>query len=398
MEKKSICLVTGTRAEWGLLRRVAQGIEASGLLSLQLAVTGAHLCAAFGNTVAEIEQSGVPIAARIPILDKFGTATRQDTAHTVAYAIDVFTDYFAAHRPDAVLVLGDRYEIFAAGAAACLAGIPLAHISGGDVTLGAADEWFRHCLTKMSGLHFPSCAEYARRVVRMGEDPATVENVGGLGDENLRKLPLLGREELAESLGFALDRPYALVTYHPETAPGAAPAAQFEELVRALGAFPDLAVLFTKANADAGGTAINGRIDRLCADAPGRYIAFASMGALRYLSAMKYCAAVIGNSSSGVVETPTLGVPAVNIGSRQRGRILCANVVCCEGDEASIRAAVGRALSPDFRRQAAAAVSPYDGGDTAARIVAGLERWTHSPDFGRPKNFYDGPAQEGGAR
>lgn len=395
-EKVDICLVTSTRAEWGLLQRVARAIHESAVLALQLVVTGAHLSPALGATAAEVAQSGLPIAARLPILPDGGGDTRADTARTVARTIDVFTDYFEAHRPGAVLVLGDRYEIFAVGAAACLAGIPLAHISGGDVTLGAADEWFRHCLTKMASLHFPSCEAYARRLVRMGEAPDTVENVGGLGDENLRKLPLLGLAELAESLGLPrmASGPYALVTYHPETAPGApAPAAAFEELVQALEAFPELFVIYTKANADAGGAAINRRIDALCAAAPGRCAAFASMGALRYLSAMKYCAAVIGNSSSGVVETPTLGVPAVNIGSRQAGRILCGNVLCCAPDAASIRAAVETALSPAFRRQAGRAVSPYNGGDTAARITARLETWVRSPQFGRPKGFYDAPAR-----
>lgn len=394
-EKAKICLITSTRAEWGLLARVARGIYESAALALQLAVTGAHLSPAFGYTVAEVEASGLPIAARLPILPAAGVAgARQDTAHTVARTIDVFTDYFAAHRPDAVLVLGDRYEIFAAGAAACLAGIPLAHISGGDVTLGAADEWFRHCLTKMASLHFPSCETYARRLVRMGEAPDTVENVGGLGDENLRKLSLLTKEQLAASLGLPqiLTMPYALVTYHPETAPGAPPpAAAFGALTAALAAFPRLFVIYTKANADAGGAAVNEQIDALCA-APGgaeRCAAFASMGALRYLSAMKYCAAVIGNSSSGVVETPTLGVPAVNIGSRQAGRILCDNVLCCTGGEEDIRAAVEQALTPEFRARAARAVSPYNGGDTAARIVARLEAWVQSLAFGRPKGFYD---------
>ena len=200
MTKKSLCVVTGTRAEYGLLRPVLQKLLQSAVIEPRLVVTGAHLAPEFGYTVSEIEADGMPIAARIPIL-KFGTGSPLATARTVSYTMERFTDYFGQNRPDAVLVLGDRYEIFAAGAAAALLEIPLAHISGGDVTAGAADDWFRQCLTKMASLHFPSCEVYARRLIRMGEDPAAVENVGGLGDENLRSLPLLSRAALAESIG-----------------------------------------------------------------------------------------------------------------------------------------------------------------------------------------------------
>ena len=383
MTKKSLCVVTGTRAEYGLLRPVLQKLLQSAVIEPRLVVTGAHLAPEFGNTVSEIEADGMPIAARIPIL-KFGTGSPLATARTVSYTMERFTDYFSQNRPDAVLVLGDRYEIFAAGAAAALLEIPLAHISGGDVTAGAADDWFRHCLTKMASLHFPSCEVYARRLIRMGEDPAAVENVGGLGDENLRSLPLLSRAALAESIGFGLERPYALVTYHPETAGGASPAAQFDALCAALERC-GLAAVFTKANADAGGADINARIDAVCAARPGQYVAFTSMGVLRYLSAMKYCAVVAGNSSSGVVETPSLGVPCVNVGDRQKGRLLSANIICCAADEASVYAALQKALSPAFAAQARQAKSPYNGGDTSGRIVRRLEAFVQSPSLGKPK-------------
>ncbi len=389
MKQHTICIVTGTRAEWGLLRGVWKAMEQCPGLRPVVAVTGAHLAEEFGCTVREIEADGAPIDVRIPIL-RYGTASREAVAKTTGDAIGLFTDYFAKAGPDAVLVLGDRYEIFAAGAAAAMLCIPLIHISGGDVTRGAVDDWFRHCLTKMASLHFPSCEEYARRVIRMGEDPARVENVGGLGDENLRKMELMSREALSASIGFDLTAPYVLVTYHPETASGASPAEQFDALLRALEPLA-VHVIFTKANADAGGTAINRRIDAVCAADPGRCIAFTSMGVLRYLSAMKGCEAVVGNSSSGVVETPTLGVPAVNIGQRQAGRILCGNVICCEADEAAIRRALETALTPEFKAQAAQTVSPYNGGDTARRIAQGVERFLNDPAHKAPKGFYDGP-------
>lgn len=391
MKAYTLAVITGTRAEYGLLRGVLNCLDQSETIEPILIVTGAHLAPEFGNTVAEIEANGRAIAARIPIL-RFGTGTPYATAKTAAFTLDSFTDYFYARRPDAVLVLGDRYEIFAAGAAAAMLEIPLIHISGGDVTHGAADDWFRHCLTKMASLHFPSCEQYASRLVCMGEQPEAVHNVGGLGDENLRKLPLLDRETLAESIEFDVNMPYFLVTYHPETAGGAAPAEQFEALLRALARF-DIGCIFTKANADAGGDRINALIDAVCVERS-RCISFASMGALRYLSAMQYCAAVVGNSSSGVVETPSLGVPAVNIGTRQSGRIVCDNVICCAGDENSIAAALEKAISPEFAQIAHTAKSPYSGGDTAKRIVSEIERFLQSPACGKPKIFYDAPACE----
>ena len=392
MPQKSICVVTGTRAEYGLLRPVLQRLQKSETLALRLVVTGAHLAPEFGNTVSEIEADAFCIAARIPIL-KYGTGTPLATAKTTSDALQQFVDYFSVTAPDAVMVLGDRYEIFAVGTAAALLEIPLIHISGGDVTQGAADDYFRHCLTKMASLHFPSCAAYAQRLVRMGEAPDTVHNVGGLGDENLRNLPLLSKEALAQSLDFDLTQPYALVTFHPETVGGASPTAQFEALLSALAQF-DLHCIFTKANADAGGQAINACIDAVCAQHPDKYIAFTSMGVLRYLSAMKYCAAVIGNSSSGVVETPTLGVPALNIGQRQQGRIVCDNVLCCNATQSEITAALTTALSPAFAQKARSTISPYSAGDTSAKIVRITEEFMQSPTLGQPKKFYDPKGDE----
>lgn len=388
MEKKSVAIVTGTRAEYGLLRPVAEKMLASQRLAPLLVVTGAHLAPEYGGTVAEIEAGGVPIAARIPIL-KFGRGPLA-TADTVAYAIGRFSRWFAENRPACCLVLGDRYEIFAAAQAAAFAGVPVAHISGGDVTQGAADDWYRHCITKIAHLHFPSCGEYAARVVRMGEAPATVFNVGGLGDENIRTLPKLSRAELAESLGFDLSGPFGLVTFHPETAGGASPTAQIQELLAALEALPQMKWLITKANADAGGAAINEQIDAWAAARPGWAIAFASLGVKRYLSAMQYAAVVAGNSSSGVVETPTFGVPAVNIGRRQAGRILCGNVLCCPAERGAILAALQTALSPEFAQKARAVVSPYNGGATSEKILRILEEKLFEPGFGAPKVFYDG--------
>lgn len=389
MPNPTITVVTATRAEYGLLRPVIQKLAASRALTLQLVVTGAHLCPRLGATVAEIEADGLPIAARLPI---FSDDAGEPAARTIARTLTVFDDHFAARRPDAVLLLGDRFEIFAVAAAAAARHIPIAHISGGDVTLGAADEYYRHCITKMAAVHFPSCADSARRLVRMGEDPARVFCVGGLGDENIRTLPKMTRQELCGSTGFDLMQPFALVTFHPETGAGAPdPAVQSAALCRAMDAVENVFWLITGSNADAGGQVCTAAMQAFAAAHPGRAGFVQSLGLRRYLSAMQYAALVAGNSSSGVVETPTFGVPAVNIGSRQAGRILCANVLSCPGGAAAIEAALRTALTPAFAAKAKTARSPYFGGDTSGKIVRVLERLAGSSLLAAPKPFYDGP-------
>ncbi len=386
---KNITIITSTRAEYGLLRPVIQKVAAAQDLQLQLIVTGAHLCARFGNTVQEIEADGLPIAARLPIFEEENP--NEPVALTIARTITVFDGYFATHRPDAVLLLGDRFEIFAVATAAAARHIPIAHISGGDVTLGAADEYYRHCITKMAALHFPSCAESAARLVRMGEAPETVFCVGGLGDENIRTLPKMTRQELCASTGFDLMQPFAIVTYHPETSAAAGdPAAQADALCAAMEAVPGVFWLITGSNADAGGAVCTAKMQAFAAAHPQRAGFINSLGLKRYLSAMQCAALVVGNSSSGVVETPTFGVPTVNIGSRQAGRIICQNVLCCAAAAPAIEAALRRALTPEFSAVAHTAQSPYNGGDTSGKICRVLAQF----DFAKPKTFYDGPVPE----
>lgn len=387
MQKKTVAVITGTRAEYGLLRGVMEKIRQSEFLSLKLLVTGAHLSEKYGSTVNEIVNDGFEISEKFDIL-KFEN-NRLGTIQSCALCMNLFGEWFVKNKPDACLVLGDRYEIFSAGAAAVMAGVPLIHISGGDVTLGAADEWYRHSLTKMASLHFPSCEEYAARIIRMGEEPQRVYNVGGLGDENIRKLKLLSKDEISEFIGFNADEKYCLVTYHPETAANSSPKKSFENLLSALKNFPNVRFIFTKANADAGGDEINKLIDE-CTAKNKNCTAYTSMGVLRYLSAMKYCRAVIGNSSSGVVETPTFGKPCVNIGDRQKGRIICQNVICCETDEKSIAEATKKALSDDFYKRAETTQSPYNGGDTSEKIVRIIAEFLNSDLPHTVKTFYDG--------
>ena len=382
---RSICVVTATRAEYGLLRPVVQKLAASADLQLQLVVTGAHLCPRLGLTVTEIEKDGFAIDARLPI---FTDDAAEPVAQTIARTLTVFDEYFAQNRPDCLLVLGDRFEIFAVATAAAARHIPIAHISGGDVTLGAADEYYRHCISKMAAVHFASCADSAARLVRLGEAPDRVFCVGGLGDENIRTLPKLSREALCASTGFALMQPFALVTYHPETSADAgSPAAQSQALCRAMEAVPGIFWLMTGSNADAGGQICSDTLRAFAAAHPDRAAFVQNLGLQRYLSAMQYASLVAGNSSSGVVETPTFRVPTVNIGKRQAGRIICANVLGCAPDADAIAAAMRKALSPEFAAVAATAKSPYNGGDTSAKICAVLQKF----DFSAPKSFYDGP-------
>ena len=382
---RSICVVTATRAEYGLLRPVVQKLAASADLQLRLVVTGAHLCPRLGLTVTEIEKDGFAIDARLPI---FTDDAAEPVAQTIARTLTVFDGYFAQNAPDCLLVLGDRFEIFAVATAAAARHIPIAHISGGDVTLGAADEYYRHCISKMAAVHFASCADSAARLVRLGEAPDRVFCVGGLGDENIRTLPKLSREALCESTGFALMQPFALVTYHPETSADAgSPAAQSQALCRAMEAVPGIFWLMTGSNADAGGQVCSDTLRAFAAAHPDRAGFVQNLGLQRYLSAMQYASLVAGNSSSGVVETPTFQVPTVNIGKRQAGRIICANVLGCTPDADAIAETMRKALSPEFAAIAATAKSPYNGGDTSAKICAVLRNF----DFSAPKSFYDGP-------
>lgn len=394
--KQKIAVLTGTRAEYGLLRPVLQKLAADDRVQLLLLVSGAHLHPAYGQTVREIEADGIPIAARIDILRFEDDPLR--LVKTVAYAVQAYGAYLAAAQPDALLVLGDRYEAFAAAQAAALQHIPLAHISGGDVTYGADDDWYRHCISKMAALHFPSCREAADRLIRMGEDPARVFCVGGLGDENIRAVPRMALPALCEDLGFDLTKPYALVTFHPETAPGSpSAAAQADALLAAMTAAhtaTGLRYLITKSNADTGGSLINSRMDAFAAAHSDWAAVFASLGLVRYLSAMAGAAVVLGNSSSGVVETPSFGVPTVNIGRRQQGRPICGNVICCPARQDAILTALQTALTPDFRAKAAAAVSPYHGADTSGEICRILVRQLQDGLLRRPKVFYDGPCGE----
>lgn len=301
-----------------------------------------------------------------------------------------FADAYSRLQPDIVAVMGDRFEIFAAVQAAFFAGISVAHISGGEVTEGALDDSVRHCITKMSRYHFVAAKPYLKRVLQLGEQPDSVFNVGDPGLDSIKRLPLLSREDLDAKCGLPPDKPFLLVTYHPETTGATDPERGMRALLAALDKFPAFSVLVTKSNADAGGRVINAMIDTYAASHPGRVVAATSLGHVNYLSALKHCAAVVGNSSSGIVEAPALRAPTVNIGSRQQGRLRASSVIDCRTNGAAIAAALRRAVSPKFRQIAGRTKSKYGDCDASTLIVKKLGE----VDVTRrhPKRFYDLPA------
>ena len=387
-----VAVATGTRAEYGLLRPVLEKLQKDKETNLCLLVTGSHLSEAFGRTVTEIEADGIPIAARLDILSAAAPGGRAGTAHRTALALEGFLDLLGQKNPQVLLLLGDRYEILAAALAAGLLNIPVAHISGGEVTFGADDDWYRHCVSKIAKLHFPSCEAYRQRLLRMGEMPEMVYNVGGLGDENIREMSLPTRAELAQNLGIPESGPLALVTFHPETATGQSVQQQAEALFYAILNNPGPFYIFTAANADAGGAELNERFAAFC-DAQPNCMLVPSLGVRRYLGVMKEAALVLGNSSSGVVETPSFGAPTVNIGLRQQGRLICDNVLCCGTGAGEIDAAIKEALSPVFQQKAKAAQSPYSGGNTSGKIVKILKERLADGSLLGPKTFYDGGSE-----
>lgn len=363
---RKICVVTGTRAEYGLLRWVMEGIRARPELELQVAVTGMHLSSEFGLTYREIERDGFHIDRRVEML--LGSDTPAGVAKSMALGLAGFADALEQLRPDVMVVLGDRFEIFAAVAAAMVARIPVAHLHGGETTEGVIDEPIRHSITKMSQLHFVAAEEYRRRVIQLGEQPDRVFLVGGLGVDSLMKLQLLDRPALEESLGFELGARSLLVTFHPSTLEDSTAEQQMAELLAALGTLRDTRLIFTMPNADTGGRVLLEQVRAFVAEHD-EARAFTSLGQLRYLSCMRHVDGVVGNSSSGIIEAPSLHRGTVNIGDRQRGRLKADSVIDCEADREAIGAALARLYSPAFQASLATVRNPYGEGGASERVV-----------------------------
>ena len=386
-EPRKICVVTGTRAEYGLLFWLMREIERDPRLNLQLVVTGTHLDSRFGKTVDAIERDGFTVDVRIPL--DLADDTPAGITNATAAALAGMGKALAELTPDIMVLLGDRYEILAAAAAAALHRVPIAHIHGGEVTEGAIDDAMRHAVTKLSSLHFPAADAYRDRIIQMGEAPQTVQTVGAPGLDHLEHTTLLSAEETARELGIDDDTPYFLITMHPATLGEGSPEAEVDALLTALDQFENHVAVFTGVNADAGRDAIAARIEKYVAQTPGRARLFTSLGQRRYLSAMKYCAAVVGNSSSGIIEAPSLKTPTVNIGERQRGRVKAKSIIDCTNDTESIERSIKKAMQISNKPEKFLFANPYEKHGTSDVILKLLSSFCIDRNI--KKAFYDIP-------
>ena len=381
---RKICVVTGTRAEFGLMRWLMQEIQQTPGLELQVLATGMHLSPEFGLTYQEIEQAGFAIDARVEMLLSADTATA--VTKSMGLGMIGYADAYARLSPDLIVVLGDRFEIFAATAAALIAGIPVAHLHGGETTEGAFDEAIRHSITKMSHLHFVAAEDYRKRVIQLGEQPERVFLVGGLGIDAINRITLLDREALEASIDFKLGLRNLLITFHPVTLEGQSSGQQMAELLAALGELDDTYLIFTMPNADTGGRELAAMVDAFVATHPNARV-YSSLGQLRYLSCMKLVDGVVGNSSSGLAEAPSIGIGTVNIGDRQKGRLAADSVINCPPERQAIHAALQHLYAPEFRQSLPTMVNPYGNGGASEKIVQILK--DYPLDGILKKSFYN---------
>lgn len=383
--KRTICVVTGTRAEYGLLSRLMKEIQQDGDLVLQIIATGMHLSPEFGLTYKLIEQDGFCIDAKVEML--LSSDTPVGIAKSIGLGVIGFADALDRLKPDIMVVLGDRFEILAAVQAALVARIPVAHIHGGEVTEGAIDEAIRHAITKMTHLHFAAAEEYAQRIIQLGEQPCRVFTVGAPGLDAIAHTVPIDRTALETSLGFAWRNPLLLVTYHPVTLAHEDVPQAVRALCSAIEECGDISVIFTKANADTDGRIINAMIDNFVALHPERMVAFTTMGHTRYISAMRYADVVVGNSSSGIIEAPFVKTATVNIGKRQHGRLRATSIIDCGETKEEITAALQQALSPEFRATVERTKSLYGTGE-ASHAMKNILKKTDIRNL-VVKQFYD---------
>lgn len=382
---RKICVITGSRAEYGLLYWLLKGLKESEDVILQLCVTGMHLSPEFGLTYKIIEKDGFKIDEKVEML--LSSDSHVGIASSMGLGLIGFAYVYERLKPDIIVILGDRFEMLAAASAALISKIPIAHCHGGETSEGVIDEAIRHSITKMSHLHFTSTDAYRYRVIQLGEDPTKVFNVGALGIENINKLQVLKRPEFEESIGFSLKSNNFLVTFHPVTLEQSTSAEQFQTLLDILDQQQNTGLIFTKPNADTDGRIISQLIDNYVANNKEKAVAFTSLGQLRYLSALKYVDLVIGNSSSGIIEVPSFGIPTINIGERQKGRIRSNSVIDCGNSDEEIRQAINKALSAEFKESIKGCINPYGINNSSNKIIEILR--TISIDGILKKSFYD---------
>lgn len=384
---KRIGIMTGTRAEYGLLKPLMQEINKDNDLELYLIVSGMHLSPEFGMTYQEIEEDGFEINAKVEML--LSSDSPAGISKSIGLGVIGFADEFQRADLDMLILLGDRYEALSAAICAMVMRIPIAHLHGGELTEGAIDEGIRHSITKMSYLHFTSTEQYRNRVIQLGENPERVFYVGTLGVENIKKINLMTKEELERSIHFEIDENTVIVTYHPVTLENNTVEEQFLNLLEVLDRNPKIRMIFTKANADTNGRIVNELIDKYAAQNSERACAFMSLGQKRYLSALKYCRIVIGNSSSGIIEAPSFGKPIINIGDRQKGRICADSVINCGYTQQEIQQAMETALTEEFENKARNCRNPYEKENTAANIISVIKDYLLNDKIKLKKGFYD---------
>jgi len=382
---RKICVITTNRAEYGLLYWLMQGIKSDPFFELQVVVTGAHLSPEFGSTIDRIREDGFKVDRSFD-LELFGDKVL-DITHSLALALDGFGASFQTLKPDLIVILGDRFEILGAATAALIANIPVAHLHGGELSEGAIDDAIRHSVTKLSHLHFAAAEPYRNRIIQLGEQPERVFMVGGLGIDNINKINLLTQSELEKAIGLPFNKHNLLITYHPETLDSGKAGDQIGHLLAALDKQADTNLIFTMPNADTGHRIIVDKIQSFVQARETRTILIPSMGQLNYLSTMKLVDAVVGNSSSGIIEAPSLGIGTINIGKRQDGRIRAASVIDCDTSEEDITKAFAELYSRAFQKQLKNVVNPYGTGGAAEKILAVLKK----VDFNDLiiKRFYD---------
>jgi len=384
VNKRKICVVTGTRAEYGLLYWLMKEIESDETLELQLVVTGMHLSPEFGLTYKTIEEE-------FRIDKKIEMLVSSDTAIGISKSMGLtqisFAEAYDELQPDILVVLGDRYEIFSAVSAAMIANIPIAHLDGGETTEGAFDESIRHAITKMSHLHFPCTAEYRKRVIQLGEHPDRVVNFGATGIDNIKHLKLMKKSEFEDSINFKLKKKNLIITFHPVTLENATSEEQFKVLIDSLDTLDDTLLIFTKANSDKDGRIINSMIDKYVNNNTNKSICFTSLGQIRYLSALQYVDAVVGNSSSGIIEAPSFKIATINIGDRQKGRTRTTSIIDCDNSYSSIIEAFNILYTNSFKKILISTESPYGDGNTSKAIVQVLKKYDLTNIL--KKSFYD---------
>ncbi|MGE6433027.1 UDP-N-acetylglucosamine 2-epimerase [Shewanella baltica] len=380
---KKVTIFTGTRAEYGLLYWLLKDIQSDKELSLQLLVSGMHLSPEFGETYRQIEKDGFKIDEKIEILLSSDSAV--GTAKSMGLGVLGFADALSRLSPDVLVILGDRFEALAAAQTAMILRIPVVHMHGGEITEGAYDDAIRHAITKLSYLHATSTEEYRQRVIQLGEAPERVFNVGAIGLDHLNRSTFISVEELAASLQFPLQKPYLVVTYHPVTLADEEPTVSFNALLEALDTYPDVQVILTYPNADDGGRKIIPLLEAYAAKQPQRVLAIPSLGQVRYLSAIKHAAAVVGNSSSGIIEVPSLDVPTVNIGARQKGRLAAKSVLNAGPNQKSISDAIKIAISRSYKGFNEKVDNPYGQGDASSQVIDMIK----SLEFKPSKAFFD---------